>query len=45
MNEFEATVILVGLMALRCITPIIIVFTIGYVTNHLLNRWQVQDEG
>jgi hypothetical protein len=44
MNEIEAIAILVTLLALWCIAPLTILFTIGYVMKHLLDRWQAQDE-
>lgn len=44
MNELEAISILVTLLALWCIAPLTILFTLGYVMKHLLDRWQAQDE-
>lgn len=44
MNEIEGITILVGLLALWCIAPLTILFTISYVMKRLLDRWQEQDE-
>ncbi|MDX1615969.1 MAG: hypothetical protein R3300_16770 [Candidatus Promineifilaceae bacterium] len=44
MNEFEATAVMVALFALRCVTPIVLTLTIGYLMNKLIERWESETE-
>jgi hypothetical protein len=43
MGEFQATLILVGLFALRCIAPLLFTLAVGYLMNRLVKRWEAQD--
>lgn len=43
MNEFQATAVMIGLFALRCIVPLVL--TVGFVNlmNRLLERWAAEE--
>lgn len=43
MNEFQATAVMIGLFALRCVLPIALALGIGYAMNRLVDRWDAQD--
>lgn len=43
MEEFQATLVLVGLFALRCIAPLLFTLAVGYLMNRLVERWEAQD--
>lgn len=43
MNEFQATAVMVGLFALRCVLPIALTAFIGYMMNRLVDHWDAAD--
>ena len=45
MNEFQATAVVVGLFALRCVLPLALLFAVGYTMTRLANRWETQQKG
>ena len=40
MNELEATAVMIGLFALRCIAPLLITLGLCYLMNRLVDRWE-----
>jgi hypothetical protein len=44
MNEFQATAVMVGLFALRCVAPLALTLFVGYLMNRLVDRWEREDE-
>lgn len=43
MNEFQATAVIVGLFALRCIVPFVLMLAIGYGMKRLVMHWEKED--
>ena len=43
MNEFQATAVMIGLFALRCIVPVLITLALGYLMNRLVDHWEAED--
>lgn len=43
MNEFQAAAVMIGLFALRCVAPLVLMVAIGYLMNRLVDRWEAQD--
>lgn len=43
MNELEATAVLIGLFALRCIAPLLITIGLCYLMNRLIDRWEAEE--
>lgn len=43
MNEFQATTVLVGLFALRCVLPIVLMAAIAYSMKRLVKHWERED--
>lgn len=43
MNELEATAVLIGLFALRCIAPLLITVGLCYLMNRLIDRWEAEE--
>lgn len=44
MNEFQATAVMIGLFALRCVVPLLMTAALGYLMNRLVDRWEAEDE-
>lgn len=44
MNEIEATAVMVGLFALRCVVPLLITIGLGRLMNRLIERWAAEEE-
>jgi hypothetical protein len=44
MNEFEATAVMIGLFALRCVVPLLITIGLGRLMNRLIDHWAAEDE-
>lgn len=43
MNEFQATAVIVGLFALRCVVPIVLMLVIGYAMKRLVRHWENEE--
>jgi hypothetical protein len=43
MNQFEATLVMIGLFALRCVVPLALTAAVGYLMNRLVDRWAVEE--
>ncbi|MCA9970042.1 MAG: hypothetical protein KC425_07500 [Anaerolineales bacterium] len=43
MHDFQATLILIAMFALRCIVPLLITVAAGYLMNRLVARWEAED--
>ncbi len=43
MNEFQATAVLIGLFALRCVAPLVLLMAIGYGMNRLVAHWEGEE--
>lgn len=43
MNEFQATVVMLGLFVLRCVVPLALMAVIAYGMNRLAERWEAED--
>lgn len=43
MSEFNATLVMISLFALRCVVPIALTIGLGYVMNRLVDRWEAED--
>ncbi len=44
MNEWQAILVMVGLFALRCILPLVVTISLGYLMNRLVDRWEAEEE-
>jgi hypothetical protein len=44
MNDFQATAVLVGLFALRCVAPFLLLLAIGYGMNRLVAHWEREEQ-
>ncbi len=44
MNEFQATAIMIGLFALRCIAPLALTVVAMHLMNRLLERWEAAEK-
>lgn len=44
MSEWQATFVMVGLFALRCIVPLLVTVGLGYLMNRLVDRWEAEEE-
>jgi hypothetical protein len=43
-NDFQATAVMVGLFALRCVLPFALLLAIAYGMNKLVGRWDTQEK-
>ncbi|HZD11848.1 MAG TPA: hypothetical protein VE553_10945 [Candidatus Binatia bacterium] len=43
MNDFQATVVMIGLFVLRCIVPLLLTVALGHLMNRLLDRWAAEE--
>lgn len=43
MNEFQATAVMIGLFAVRCVLPIALTLGIGYAMNRWVSRAEAQE--
>lgn len=44
MSEWQATLVMVGLFALRCVLPLLVTVGLGYLMNRLVDRWEAEEE-
>lgn len=44
MNEIQATAVMIGLFALRCVVPLLITIGLGRLMNRLIERWAAEEE-
>lgn len=40
MNEYEASGVMVLLFALRCVAPFVLLMGVGYLMNHMVDKWE-----
>lgn len=43
MNELQATAVMIGLFALRCIVPLLLTLALVHLMNRLLARWSAAE--
>lgn len=43
MTQFQATVVLIVMFALRCVLPLLLTMAVGYLMNRLVDRWEAED--
>ena len=43
MNELQASIVMIGLFALRCIVPLLVVMALGHMMNRVLDRWAAEE--
>lgn len=43
MNELQASIVMIGLFALRCVVPLLLVMALGHMMNRLLDRWAAEE--
>lgn len=43
MNELQASTVMIGLFALRCVVPLLLVMALGHMMNRLLERWAADE--
>lgn len=43
MNELQASTVMIGLFALRCVVPLLVVMALGHMMNRLLDRWAAEE--
>lgn len=44
MNELQATAVMIGLFALRCVVPLLLTLAVARLMNLLLERWSADEE-
>jgi hypothetical protein len=43
MNDFQAISVMIGLFALRCVLPLVLLMVIGYGMNRLVKHWEKEE--